>query len=49
MKRVGRSEEVASAVLFLCSEESSYITGSTLAIEGGKLAGMAPFAGMGKT
>jgi NAD(P)-dependent dehydrogenase (short-subunit alcohol dehydrogenase family) len=49
MKRVGRSEEVASAVLFLCSEGSSYITGSTLAIEGGKLAGMAPFAGMGKT
>jgi NAD(P)-dependent dehydrogenase (short-subunit alcohol dehydrogenase family) len=49
MKRVGRSEEVASAVLFLCSDESSYITGSTLAIEGGKLAGMAPFAGMEKT
>ncbi len=48
MKRVGRSEEVASAVLFLCSAESSYITGTTLAVEGGKLAGMAPFAGLGK-
>ena len=48
MRRVGRAEEVAAAVLFLCSDESSYITGSTLPIEGGKLAGMAPFAGMGK-
>jgi len=44
MQRVGRPQEVASAVLWLCSDEASYITGATLPIEGGKLAGMAPFA-----
>ncbi len=33
--RWGRPEEIAHAVLFLCSEESSYITGSTLVIDGG--------------
>jgi 3-oxoacyl-[acyl-carrier protein] reductase len=35
MKRLGRPEEVASAVLFLISPESSYITGQVLAINGG--------------
>ncbi len=33
--RVGRPEDVASAVLFLASEESGYITGQTLPITGG--------------
>jgi NAD(P)-dependent dehydrogenase (short-subunit alcohol dehydrogenase family) len=44
MQRVGQPEEVARAVLWLCSDEASYTTGATLPIEGGKLAGMAPFA-----
>jgi NAD(P)-dependent dehydrogenase (short-subunit alcohol dehydrogenase family) len=44
MQRVGKPEEVARAVLWLCSDEASYTTGATLPIEGGKLAGMAPFA-----
>jgi NAD(P)-dependent dehydrogenase (short-subunit alcohol dehydrogenase family) len=44
MQRVGRPLEVARAVLWLCSEHASYTTGATLPIEGGKLAGMAPFA-----
>jgi NAD(P)-dependent dehydrogenase (short-subunit alcohol dehydrogenase family) len=44
MQRVGRPEEVARAVLWLCSDQASYTTGATLPIEGGKLAGMAPFA-----
>jgi NAD(P)-dependent dehydrogenase (short-subunit alcohol dehydrogenase family) len=35
MGRTCRAEEVAPAVLFLCSEEASYITGATLAIDGG--------------
>jgi 3-oxoacyl-[acyl-carrier protein] reductase len=33
--RVGRPEDVAHAVLFLASEETSYITGQTLPITGG--------------
>jgi 3-oxoacyl-[acyl-carrier protein] reductase len=33
--RVGRPEDVANAVLFLASEESSYITGQTLPVTGG--------------
>ncbi len=35
MKRFGKVEEVASAVLYLASREASYITGSTLEIAGG--------------
>jgi NAD(P)-dependent dehydrogenase (short-subunit alcohol dehydrogenase family) len=44
MKRVGRPEEVAAAVVWLCSDGASFITGATIPIDGGKLAGMAPFA-----
>jgi len=35
MKRVGEPGEVASAVLFFCSPQASYITGQTLAVDGG--------------
>lgn len=41
--RVGRAEEVAAAVVWLCSEEASFITGAVLPIDGGKLAGTVPF------
>jgi 3alpha(or 20beta)-hydroxysteroid dehydrogenase len=35
MKRMGTAEEVASLVLFLLSDESNYITGAEVAIDGG--------------
>ncbi|MHB8875285.1 MAG: SDR family oxidoreductase, partial [Myxococcaceae bacterium] len=38
LKRLGRPEEVASAVLFLCSDEASFITGHPLMVDGGYLA-----------
>lgn len=34
-RRVGKPEEIAAAILFLCSEEASYITGTTLTPDGG--------------
>jgi len=33
--RLGRPEELASAALFLASEESSFITGGDLCVDGG--------------
>ena len=35
LKRFGHPEEVANAILFLASEEASYITGQVLPITGG--------------
>jgi len=44
MHRIGRPDEVAATVLWLCSDAASFLTGATIPLDGGKLAGMAPFA-----
>ncbi len=38
MGRIGRPEEVATGVLYLASDESSYVTGAELVIDGGWVA-----------
>jgi len=38
MKRIGQPEEVAAAILFLASDKASFITGASVAADGGKLA-----------
>jgi NAD(P)-dependent dehydrogenase (short-subunit alcohol dehydrogenase family) len=42
MGRIGTVDEVADVVLWLCSERSSFVTGATVPIDGGQLAGNKP-------
>ena len=35
MARVGRPEEIANAVLWLCSDAASYVTGQSVSVDGG--------------
>jgi NAD(P)-dependent dehydrogenase (short-subunit alcohol dehydrogenase family) len=42
MGRIGRPEEVAAAILFLASDDASFITGIALSVDGGLWAGPPP-------
>ena len=37
-KRVGKPKEIAQAIVFLSSDKASFITGASIAVDGGKLA-----------
>ena len=36
MKRVGTADEIASAIIWLMSDDASYITAATLDVSGGR-------------
>jgi NAD(P)-dependent dehydrogenase (short-subunit alcohol dehydrogenase family) len=38
LKRAGRPEEIAQIIMYLSSEKASYITGASIAADGGKVA-----------
>ena len=38
VKRVGTAEEIADTIVFLASDKASFITGASVAVDGGKLA-----------
>ncbi|MFC9351486.1 SDR family NAD(P)-dependent oxidoreductase [Arthrobacter sp. NPDC057013] len=42
--RIGTTTDIAAAALWLCSEESAFVTGSVLAVDGGRLAGTPAFS-----
>jgi NAD(P)-dependent dehydrogenase (short-subunit alcohol dehydrogenase family) len=42
MRRVGTPAEVAQSVLWLCSDQSSFVTGTVMPIDGGQAAGNKP-------
>ena len=35
LKRLGRPEDMAAAVAYLCSDDAAYVTGETLVVSGG--------------
>ena len=38
LKRVGRPEEIADAILFVASDKASFISGASIPVNGGKAA-----------
>jgi NAD(P)-dependent dehydrogenase (short-subunit alcohol dehydrogenase family) len=39
MARIAQPEELASAALFLCSDDSTFVTGTAMVVDGGSIAG----------
>jgi NAD(P)-dependent dehydrogenase (short-subunit alcohol dehydrogenase family) len=39
LKRIGKPEDIAQAALYLVSDSAAFVTGTTLVVDGGGLAG----------
>jgi NAD(P)-dependent dehydrogenase (short-subunit alcohol dehydrogenase family) len=39
LRRIGKAEDIAQAVLYLASDAASFVTGAALVVDGGGLAG----------
>jgi NAD(P)-dependent dehydrogenase (short-subunit alcohol dehydrogenase family) len=42
IERIAEPEEIAQAVLWLCSDDASFVTGHAMIVDGGWLAGYTP-------
>ena len=47
LRRLGRSEDIADACVFLASDASSYVTGDTIRVMGGRVIGVISQRGLG--
>ena len=47
LRRLGQPDEVAAAAVWLASDAAAFVTGTTLTIDGGKLAGTPPYTSPG--
>jgi NAD(P)-dependent dehydrogenase (short-subunit alcohol dehydrogenase family) len=44
LQRIGQPDEIGAAAVWLCSDAAAFVTGTTLVVDGGKLAGTPPFS-----
>ena len=47
--RVGTAKDIADAAVWLCSDAASFVTGTVLAVDGGRLAGTPAFRTAART